>query len=143
MADLETDLGELSPVVCHASDVNQAVLNIVVNAAHAVSDVIEGTDGRGRISIRTHRDGDDAVISVGDTGGGIPEEVRGRIFDPFFTTKDVGRGTGQGLCIARAIVEKHGGRLSFETAEGKGTTFFIRLPIDGPRAAPSPAGVAA
>ena len=80
---------------------------------------------------------DDLVeIAIGDTGKGIPVEVRSRIFDPFFTTKEVGKGTGQGLAIARTVVvDKHGGTLHFETEVGKGTTFYIRLPIDGPAAA--------
>ena len=72
------------------------------------------------------------MIAIADTGGGIPDAVCGRIFDPFFTTKEVGKGTGQGLAIARSvIVEKHRGALWFETELGKGTTFFIRVPIDG------------
>jgi signal transduction histidine kinase len=76
------------------------------------------------------------VISIGDTGGGIPERFRERIFDPFFTTKEVGRGTGQGLAIARSVVvDKHAGELWFETEVGKGTTFFIRLFLDGKREA--------
>jgi len=74
------------------------------------------------------------VISVSDTGGGIPADIQQRIFDPFFTTKEVGRGTGQGLAIARAIVvDRHGGSLSFDTVAGHGTTFVIRIPISGPR----------
>jgi signal transduction histidine kinase len=130
VAELETDLEELPLVLCHLGDVNQVVLNLIVNAAHAIGDVVKGTDGKGRIRVRSQRDGNDVVVSIKDTGNGIPEEVRARIFDPFFTTKEVGRGTGQGLAIARSvIVEKHGGELTFETEVGKGTTFFIRLPI--------------
>jgi signal transduction histidine kinase len=79
-------------------------------------------------------------VSISDTGNGIPESVRARVFDPFFTTKEVGRGTGQGLAIARSvIVDKHGGALTFETRLGKGTTFIIRLPVAGKN--PRPAGV--
>ncbi len=130
VADVETDLAELPPVSCHAGDVNQAVLNIIVNAAHAIGDVVAGTEKRGRIVVRTRRDGDCVVISIGDSGGGIPAGIRDQIFDPFFTTKEVGKGTGQGLAIARAVVrEKHGGDLSFETELGVGTTFHMRLPI--------------
>jgi signal transduction histidine kinase len=71
-------------------------------------------------------------IRIQDTGSGIPEKVRARIFDPFFTTKEIGKGTGQGLAIARSVVvDKHGGTIHFETEEGKGTTFIIRLPRDG------------
>ncbi len=130
VAELETELGPLPPVVCHVGDVNQMILNIVVNAAHAIGDAVKGTDRKGRLHVRTQRDGDDVVVSIADTGGGIPDEIRAKVFDPFFTTKEVGRGTGQGLTIARSVVEKHRGQLRFETEVGKGTTFFIRLPID-------------
>jgi signal transduction histidine kinase len=95
---------------------------------------VGGTTCRGRIGVETSREGEWAVIRISDTGGGIPEAIRDRIFDPFFTTKAVGKGTGQGLAIARTIVtEKHQGQFSFETEVGHGTTFTIRLPIDGPR----------
>jgi two-component system, NtrC family, sensor kinase len=134
VAEMETDFGDIPPVTCLAGEINQALLNIVVNAAHAITDVVKGTDRKGRITIRTRLSGDTVVVSVGDDGGGIPEGIRDRIFDPFFTTKEVGRGTGQGLSIARSVVvEKHGGKFTFETEMGKGTTFFIRLPIDGKR----------
>jgi two-component system, NtrC family, sensor kinase len=130
VADVETDLGDIPLVSCHGGEVNQAVLNIIVNAAHAVDDVVKGSSARGRIKIRTRREGDCVVISISDTGGGIPLHVRDRIFDPFFTTKEVGKGTGQGLAIARQVVrEKHGGDLTFESVLGAGTTFHIRLPI--------------
>jgi PAS domain S-box-containing protein len=132
LADLETDLAEIPLVTCHLSEINQVVLNLVVNAAHAIEDVVRGSERRGRITVCTRLEGTDVVISVADTGSGIPEHVRPRIFDPFFTTKEVGRGTGQGLAIARSAVrEKHGGDLSFETKVGVGTTFFIRLPVQG------------
>ena len=132
VAEVDTDLGELPPVTCHAGDVNQAILNIVINAAHAIADVAKRTEQKGRIMIRTRREGESALVSIRDTGGGIPEEIRNRIFDPFFTTKEVGKGTGQGLAIARSkVVENHGGDLTFETAVGRGTTFFLRLPIEG------------
>jgi signal transduction histidine kinase len=141
VAELVTELGELPPVICHIGEINQVVLNLIVNAAHAIGDVVRGTATRGRITIRTAIDGDCVVISVGDTGGGIPEDVRPHIFDAFFTTKEVGRGSGQGLAIARSVVvEKHAGRLTFDTAIGAGTTFHIRLPIAGrPAAAADPA----
>jgi PAS domain S-box-containing protein len=132
VAELETELGELPSVNCLAGEVNQVVLNIVVNAAHAIGDVVKGTETKGKITVRTRREGEHVIISIGDTGGGIPANIRERIFDPFFTTKDVGEGTGQGLAIARSVVvDKHGGELTFETEMGKGTTFFIRLPIAG------------
>jgi len=132
VAELETELGEIPPVLCHIGELNQAVLNIVVNAAHAIGDVVQGTSARGRIRVSTYRESTDVVIAIADSGGGIPEHTRPYIFDPFFTTKEVGRGTGQGLAIARSvIVDKHHGRLDFETTLGCGTTFFIRIPIDG------------
>jgi PAS domain S-box-containing protein len=132
VADLETEFGDIPGVTCNVGEINQVVLNLVVNAAHAIADVVAGTEEKGRIRIKTWHEEDEAVITIADTGGGIPAEIRGRIFDPFFTTKEVGRGTGQGLTIARAvIVDKHGGALDFETEVGRGTTFLIRLPING------------
>jgi len=132
VADVTLELEEIPLVRCHLGEVNQAILNIVVNAAHAIGDVVKDSDQRGRITVRTQREGDAVVLSIADTGGGIPVDIRDRIFDPFFTTKGVGKGTGQGLAIARSVIrEKHGGELGFETELGKGTTFFIRLPIDG------------
>jgi signal transduction histidine kinase len=143
VADVETDFGELPRVLCHGGDVNQAILNIVVNAAHAIGDLVAGTEDKGRIVVRTRCDGDQAVVSIADTGGGIPETVRHRVFDPFFTTKEVGKGTGQGLAIARSVItEKHHGELSFESEMGVGTTFTIRLPIDGGVSATSPEAIA-
>jgi len=130
VADLETDLVDLPLVLCHAGEINQVILNILVNAAHAIGDRVLGSEQRGRIAVRSRVDGEAVLISISDTGSGIPAEVQARIFDPFFTTKEVGRGTGQGLAIARSVVvDKHGGDLSFETESGKGTTFHIRLPI--------------
>ncbi|MFZ0232766.1 MAG: ATP-binding protein [Candidatus Acidiferrales bacterium] len=132
VADVDTELGALPPVTCHLGDLNQVFLNLFVNAAHAISDVVKSTGEKGRISVRTWQEGDNVMVAVADTGTGIPERVRGKVFEPFFTTKEVGKGTGQGLALARAIVvEKHGGTLSFETEMGKGTTFFVRLPTNG------------
>jgi signal transduction histidine kinase/HAMP domain-containing protein len=131
VAELDAQFGELPPVQCYLGEVNQVVLNLLVNAAHAISDVVRDTGVLGKLTVRTRLDGDEVEVSIGDTGTGIPEAVRDKIFDPFFTTKEVGVGTGQGLAIARSvIVKKHGGTLRFETECGKGTTFFIRLPID-------------
>jgi signal transduction histidine kinase len=130
VAELETDFGDVPSIRCHAGDVNQVVLNLVLNAAHAISDVVGGTSQRGRITVRTRAIGDYVEISVSDTGAGIPESVRARIFEPFVTTKEVGRGMGQGLSLSRGIVvEKLQGSLHFETETGQGTTFFVRLPI--------------
>jgi signal transduction histidine kinase len=130
VADLEMDLGKLPPVECHAGDVNQAILNVVVNAAHSIADVVRGTGGMGRLTVRTRLEGDNVIISIRDTGTGIPAHVRDRVFEPFFTTKGVGQGTGQGLAIAHKVVtEMHGGGLSFETEVGVGTVFHISLPV--------------
>ncbi len=132
VADVETDFGELPPVVCNGGNVNQVVLNILVNAAHAITEIVNATGVRGRIVVKTRSEQDTVVIWISDTGGGIPDSVRDRIFDPFFTTKEVGKGTGQGLAIARSVVvDKHGGSLTFETQVGEGTTFCIRLPLAG------------
>ena len=140
VADVETGFGELPPVNCYAGEINQVVLNLIVNAAHAIGDVVKGTSAKGRITVATRAHEDFVEIAISDTGKGIPVEARSRIFDPFFTTKEVGKGTGQGLAIARTVVvEKHGGSLTFDTELGKGTTFYIRLPVAGP----TPASVAA
>jgi signal transduction histidine kinase len=129
-AEVQTDLADLPPVVCNLGDLNQVFLNLLVNAAHAIAEVVAEGE-RGRITVRTRPDGPDVVIVVEDTGGGIPEAVRERVFDPFFTTKEVGRGTGQGLALARTIIEQHRGSIEFETEVGRGTTFTIRLPVAG------------
>jgi PAS domain S-box-containing protein len=129
-ADVETEYGDIPQVVCHGGQINQVVLNLVVNSAHAIHDLVKKNGGRGRIAVRTTVSGDQVVIAISDTGGGIPEGIRARIFDPFFTTKEVGRGTGQGLSIVRNVIVKgHGGELDFDTEIGKGTTFYVRLPI--------------
>ena len=133
IADIELQLNDLPPVQCNLGDLNQVFLNLIVNASHAISAANNGSDGRGLITVRTEREGSDWVkIQISDTGTGIPSGVQKRIFEPFFTTKEVGKGTGQGLAIAHSmVVEKHKGTLDFETEEGKGTTFVIRLPIEG------------
>ncbi len=131
VATIETDLGEIPLVPCHIGDINQVFLNLIVNAAHAVADAVGDSGGMGVIQVRTRGDGDHVVVSVQDSGAGIPADIRSRIFEPFFTTKEVGHGTGQGLAIARSIVvDKRAGSLSFETSEGSGTTFEVRLPLD-------------
>ena len=133
VAELGTHFDELPLIPCFLGEINQVVLNLLVNASHAISDVVKDSGNLGKLEVRTRLDGDSVEISISDTGTGIPEAARGKIFDPFFTTKEVGRGTGQGLAIARSvIVNKHGGTLRFETECGRGTTFFIRLPIDAP-----------
>jgi PAS domain S-box-containing protein len=129
VADVETDFGEIPPVTCHGGQINQVVLNLVINAAHAIGDQVKGTSNKGIIAVRTRAENGFAVIAISDTGGGIPESIRARIFEPFFTTKEVGRGTGQGLSIAHNALKAHNGTLTFETEMGKGTTFYVRLPL--------------
>jgi PAS domain S-box-containing protein len=132
VADVETDFGEIPAVLCHVGDINQVFLNLLVNAAHAIADVVKASHGKGKIRVRTRQEGRSVCIEIADTGCGIPEEIRERIYDPFFTTKEVGRGSGQGLAIAWSIiVDKHAGALSYDSVVGKGTTFKILLPIDG------------
>ena len=126
-ADVELDFADLPPVMCNLGDLNQVFLNLVVNAA----DAIEETERHGRITIATRVDDEDVLVSVSDTGGGMPEHLKLQIFEPFFTTKEVGRGTGQGLALVRAIVHKHAGTISVDSQQGIGTTFEIRLPIQG------------
>jgi PAS domain S-box-containing protein len=130
VAVLETELGELPPVVCVAGEINQVLLNLIVNAAHAVSDVVAKTKTAGLIKVRSWQDGSHVCVQVSDSGPGIAAENRDKVFEPFFSTKEVGRGSGQGLAIARAIVDQHGGTLTFETELGRGTSFLLRLPID-------------
>jgi signal transduction histidine kinase len=121
---------DLPRVLCLPGDVNQVFLNLLVNAAHAIADVVQSSGESGVITVSTRCEGDWAEIRIQDTGTGIPEAARTRIFDPFFTTKEVGKGTGQGLAIAHSIiVEKHGGTIHFETEMGRGTTFIVRLPL--------------
>ncbi len=128
VADVETELEELPTVVCSSGEIGQVLLNLVVNASHAIADVVGSSGDRGLIRATTRQIGDEAEIAISDTGAGVPTEIRDRIFEPFFTTKDVGKGSGQGLAIARAIVDRHGGSLSLESSSA-GTTFFVRLPI--------------
>jgi signal transduction histidine kinase len=134
VADVETDLGDLPPVACNIGEVSQVILNLIVNAAHAIEAAQDDDRGRGTIRIRTGCENGIALVEINDTGTGIPAEIRERIFDPFFTTKETGKGTGQGLAISRSIVvDKHHGTLTLETEPGTGTTFTIRVPITDPR----------
>ncbi len=131
VADVLTDFGDIPEVYCFPSELNQVILNLVVNAAHAIGNANQGTDRRGRIMVSTRSWGADVLISVRDDGCGIPEDIRDRIFEPFFTTKDVGEGTGQGLAIARAIVvDQHRGKIEVESEVGRGSIFSIWLPAD-------------
>ena len=132
VAEVETHLeAELPPVPGWPGDFNQVLLNLIVNAAHAVRDVQRGEAGaKGLISISSERAGDFVEVRVADNGVGIPEENRERVFLPFFTTKGVGKGTGQGLPLAyNIVVKKQGGAIWFESKAGAGTTFFVRLPM--------------
>jgi len=132
VAAVEVDCQPLPPVTCWVGEINQVVLNLLINAAHAIKE--KGTsDGLGTIKISTRHDHGDVVVSVSDSGTGIPENIREHVFDPFFTTKPVGQGTGQGLALARSIVvDKHHGSLTFETSVGTGTTFHLRIPVQPP-----------
>jgi len=132
VADVETELAELPLVICNIGEINQVLLNLLINAAHAIADGKKETDQKGIIRIRTSLEDDAVLISISDSGCGIPKSIRERIFDPFFTTKEVGRGTGQGLAIARSVVVRHGGTINFTSEPGKGTTFCVRLPLSGP-----------
>jgi len=134
VATLESQLDpELPPVLCLQGEINQVILNLVVNAAHAIEEVLAGrpAGSLGLIRVSTRQVGQEVRISVADDGPGIADAVLERMFEPFFTTKPVGRGTGQGLAIVHAVVvEKHGGRLQVETELGRGTTFHIFLPLE-------------
>jgi signal transduction histidine kinase len=105
-----------------------------VNAAQAIASVVgDGSQGKGKITISTRRANDAVEIAIRDTGPGIHPDIQSRIFEPFFTTKPVGKGTGQGLAMAHStIVKRHQGRIWFESELGKGTTFFIQLPLQPP-----------
>lgn len=125
VADVTFSHDHVPPVRCHGGQISQVVLNLVINASHAIA----ATGRRGTIDIELRRRDGDVLIVVRDTGTGIPEQARDHVFDQFFTTKPVGIGTGQGLAIARSIVvDKHHGSLTFDTGPG-GTTFFVRFPI--------------
>ncbi|WP_147163164.1 PAS domain S-box protein [Pararhodospirillum oryzae] len=121
---------DLPPVLCHAGEMNQVFLNLIVNAVHAIE--ASGKPLPGTITVTTSTDGPFVEVRVTDTGTGIPEEIRERLFDPFFTTKEVGKGTGQGLAICRDVVAtKHGGTLEAGGEPGQGAVFTVRLPVDG------------
>jgi two-component system NtrC family sensor kinase len=125
VAELHRDFGEVPPIKCFPQQLNQVFLNLLVNAAHAM----EG--GQGAITVSTRSDGTSLFVAVADNGKGIAEENLQRIFEPFFTTKEVGKGTGLGLSISYDIIKKHGGEIMVESQVGVGTTFTVRLPIDG------------
>jgi signal transduction histidine kinase len=132
VAELVTDLDpRMPPLRCPPDDVHQILINLLINAAHAIEEKLgEAPTEKGTITVRTRRRDGWADIRVEDTGTGIPEEARQRVFDRFFTTKQPGRGTGQGLAIVRSlVVDQHGGTITFTTQLGRGTAFIVRIPI--------------
>ena len=132
-AELQLKLDETSPMVpCNIGEINQVVLNLIVNGAHAIRDRFqENQKGTLIVGTKHYPDSECVVISISDNGGGIPADVQERVFEPFFTTKEVGVGTGQGLAIAHnVIVKSHGGQIWFESKQGEGTTFFIKLSMN-------------
>lgn len=131
VAEVEKHFGDLPTVKCLPGDINQAFLNILVNAAHAIQDAVGDSGEKGTITITTLVDDNFVEVRFKDTGIGIVENNTTKIFDPFFTTKEVGRGSGQGLAITHeTIVERHGGSIDVHSTVGKGTTIVIRLPIE-------------
>lgn len=130
-ADVIKEYGDIPEIECQPSHINQVIMNIVVNGAHAI------TGERGVIRIRTGCQDDEQVwIEISDNGVGMPKEVQSRIFDPFFTTKPIGSGTGLGLSLSYGIIQKHNGRIEVQSEPGQGTTFRIVLPIHQQAAAP-------
>ncbi|MBN2803802.1 MAG: response regulator [Deltaproteobacteria bacterium] len=132
--DIVFNPGDLPMVKCSIDDLNQVFLNIIKNSAQSIKyfNEKENKSEKGCITITSYIEGKNAIISVADTGHGIPEKIKDRVFEPFFTTREVGSGQGQGLAISRTIiVDKHKGKLTFESEEGKGATFFISIPING------------
>lgn len=122
-ADVVKEYGVIPEIECLPSQINQVIMNIVVNGAHAIG------SARGKITIRTGTSDEYVWIEIADTGAGIPKEILSRIFDPFFTTKPIGSGTGLGLSLSYGIIQKHNGRIEVESELDSGTTFRIRLPI--------------
>jgi PAS domain S-box-containing protein len=132
VSDVELDLDESGPYINgYPADLNQALLNLVTNAAHAIGEKLgEDSTEKGKITISTHKNNERVEIRINDTGTGIPEEIRDRVFEPFFTTKPVGKGTGQGLMITYdVVVNKHSGKLTFDSEVGVGTTFILEFPM--------------
>ncbi|MBN2008059.1 PAS domain S-box protein [candidate division KSB1 bacterium] len=129
VADVSTEFGDIPSVMCNGGEINQVILNILVNAAQAISE--QKRQEPGHIQIKTYLDPPFVVIEIRDDGPGIPDKIRHKIFDPFFTTKEVGKGTGLGLNISYDIVvNRHQGELNVESTPGVGTTFIIKLPIE-------------
>ncbi len=125
--ELKKEFGDLPPVRCNAQQLSQVFMNLIVNASQAMN-------GKGSITIRTRADKDIVCAEITDTGPGIPDDVKARLFEAFFTTKGPEKGTGLGLSISRDIVRKHGGNIEVNSEVGKGTTFTVTLPVNGPSA---------
>ena len=144
VADVVLELAADLPLVLgNLGDLNQAILNVVMNAAHAITDAAETGRGRGTLTARTRTQDDAVLIEIQDTGNGIPADIADRVFDQFFTTKPVGVGTGQGLSLVHTLIhDRHHGTVTFTTEPGVGTTFTIRLPSQqpNPSAADGPNG---
>jgi two-component system, NtrC family, sensor kinase len=135
VADIRTEFAELPPFACHAGELSQVFVNLLVNAAHAIIEASPDGSRRGLITVRTRQEGAAIVVEIEDTGCGIPAGIVDRIFDPFFTTKPIGRGTGQGLSLARNVVEqRHAGRITVDSQVGRGTLMRIVLPFDAAEA---------
>jgi PAS domain S-box-containing protein len=127
VADVTLDLGEIPEVLCSVGELNQVFLNLLVNAA----DALREQGARGEIRVSTRSQGAMVMISIADNGPGIPEHRQRVIFEPFFTTKGVGKGSGQGLALARAVLDKHCGTIEVHSALTEGTEFVLRIPADG------------
>jgi len=137
VAKVETDFQQLPALRCHVGGLSQVFLNLLVNAAHAIEERAvkqPGTEWVRCITVKTRHVGDEVLVSISDTGNGIPAELRERIFEPFFTTKPVGKGSGQGLPLVRnVVIAQHQGRVELESEVGVGTTFTLRLPLEQKR----------
>lgn len=130
VAQLTSDFEENLPnLQCIPSDFNQVILNLIINASHALQEKYGDTSEKGTIHMKTYSGKHHLFVSVTDNGAGIQKSIRDKIFSPFFTTKDVGKGTGMGLAIVLKIIEKHKGKIWFESEEGQGTTFFVQFPL--------------
>jgi len=127
-AEVIEELTELPPIKCYPQQINQVIMNLLVNASQAI-------EGKGKITVRTLQQDGEVIVEIGDTGCGINPEDLPKIFEPFFTTKECGKGTGLGLSISYSIIERHGGSIEVESEIGKGSTFRIHLPIEGPKGA--------
>lgn len=131
IAHVELDLGDLPLVTCNVGELNQVFLNLIINAAQAIDDRRRSCDELGTIRVSTAVQDDDVVIQITDDGAGIAPELLDRIYEPFFTTKEIGKGSGQGLMLARAAIEQHAGAIECDSRPGEGTKFTVRIPLHG------------